>query len=164
MKYPLSFTLNGRPVQVEVKADHSLLDVLRNQLFITGPKKGCDTGDCGACTVLLNGLAVNSCITLALTVEGAEITTIEGLGDLNNPHPLQKAFHEHAGTQCGFCTPGMITSAKALLDANPDPTRQDIIEGISGNLCRCTGYVKIVDAILDAATSGKKQNNQVKGG
>ena len=164
MKYPLSFILNGQPVHVEVECTSSLLDVLRNQLYLNGTKKGCDTGDCGACTVLLNGKAINSCITLALTIEGNEITTIEGLGNLNNPHPLQKAFHEHAGTQCGFCTPGMIMSAKAILDKNSDPTRQEIIEGISGNLCRCTGYVKIIDAIMDVATAGTKQNNQMKGG
>lgn len=156
MKYPLSFKLNSEDVHLEVDADISLLDVLRNQLYLTGAKKGCDTGDCGACTVLLNGEAVNSCITLALTVEGAEVITIEGLGDLKEPHPLQRALHEHGAIQCGFCTPGMILAAKAFLDKNPDPTREETAEAISGNLCRCTGYVKIIDAILDVAATEKK--------
>lgn len=156
MKYPLSFNLNGKPVQLEVDADSSLLDVLREQLYLTGAKKGCDTGDCGACAVLLNGEAVNSCITLALTVEGAEVTTIEGLGTMDAPHPLQKSFHEHGAIQCGFCTPGMIVSAKALLDKNSDPTREEVKKAISGNLCRCTGYKKIVDSIVETAKTGVK--------
>ncbi|MDI6753279.1 MAG: (2Fe-2S)-binding protein [Thermodesulfobacteriota bacterium] len=155
MEYALSFSLNGKPVQVAVKANSSLLDVLRNQLFVTSPKKSCDTGDCGACAVLIDGEAVNSCITLALTVEGKKVTTVEGLGEGNQIHPLQQAFHEHYAAQCGFCTPGVILVAKALLDKNPKPTREEVTQAISGNLCRCTGYVKIIDAIMAVAEANK---------
>lgn len=155
MEYALSFSLNGKPVQVAVKANSSLLDVLRNQLFVTSPKKSCDTGDCGSCAVLIDGEAVNSCITLALTVEGKKVTTVEGLGEGNQIHPLQQAFHEHYAAQCGFCTPGVILVAKALLDKNPKPTREEVTQAISGNLCRCTGYVKIIDAIMAVAEANK---------
>lgn len=147
MEYALSFSLNGKPVQVAVKANSSLLDVLRNQLFVTSPKKSCDTGDCGSCAVLIDGEAVNSCITLALTVEG--------LGEGKQIHPLQQAFHAHYAAQCGFCTPGVILVAKALLDKNPKPTREEVTQAISGNLCRCTGYVKIIDAIMAVAEANK---------
>lgn len=151
MKYSLSFTLNGFPVDVLVKPTETLLDVLREQLGVKSPKRGCNGGDCGACTVLLNGEPVRSCITIALTVAGKAVTTAEGLAKGEALHPLQKAFHEHYATQCGFCTPGMIMAAKALLDRNPNPEREEVREALAGNLCRCTGYVKIVDAVMAAA-------------
>jgi len=151
MKYSLSFTLNGFPVDVLVKPTETLLDVLREQLGVKSPKRGCNGGDCGACTVLLNREPVRSCITIALTVAGKAVTTVEGLAKGEALHPLQKAFHEHYATQCGFCTPGMIMAAKALLDKNPKPKRQEVREALAGNLCRCTGYVKIVDAVMAAA-------------
>jgi aerobic carbon-monoxide dehydrogenase small subunit len=149
----VSFSLNGQPVETVVDPSTSLLDLLRENLHVTSPKKVCDMGDCGACTVLLDGISVNSCLILALTVEGHEVTTIEGLGTPQKLHPLQKAFYEWDAAQCGYCTPGMILAAKALLDKNPNPTREEVVAGIAGNLCRCTGYVKIVDAILDVAKS-----------
>ena len=151
MKYSLSFTLNGLPVDVLVKPTETLLDVLREHLGVKSPKRGCNGGDCGACTVLLDGEPVRSCITIALTVAGKAVITVEGLARGEVLHPLQKAFHEHYATQCGFCTPGMIMAAKALLDRNPHPKREEVREGLAGNLCRCTGYVKIVDAVMAAA-------------
>lgn len=151
MEYKVPLKLNGQAVEVTVKATTTLLDALREQCHIAGPKKGCGTGDCGACTVLLDGEPVNSCLVLAVTARDKEITTVEGIGDIDNLHPLQKAFHEHYAAQCGFCTPGMLLVALAFLDKNPDPTREEVKEAISGNLCRCTGYVKIIDAILAAA-------------
>lgn len=151
MEYTVPFKLNGQPVEVTVKATTTLLDALREQSHVTSPKKGCDTGDCGACTVLMDGEAVNSCLVLAVTASDKEITTVEGIGALESLHPLQEAFHEHYAAQCGFCTPGMLLVAKALLEKNPNPTPEEVKEAISGNLCRCTGYVKIVDAILAAA-------------
>jgi len=151
MKYALSFTLNGFPVDVLVKPTETLLDVLREHLGVKSPKRGCNGGDCGACTVLLNGEPVRSCITIALTAAGKAVTTVEGLAKGEALHPLQKAFHEHHATQCGFCTPGMIMAAKALLDSNPNPKREEVREALAGNLCRCTGYVKIVAAVMTAA-------------
>jgi len=150
MKYTLSFTLNGLPVEILVKPTETLLDVLRHQMNVKSPKRGCNTGDCGACTVLLNGEPIRSCITLALTVAGQSITSLEGLAEGGRLHPLQKSFHDHNAIQCGFCTPGMIMAARALLDKNPSPTIEDIKKGLSGNLCRCTGYAKIIDAVLAA--------------
>jgi carbon-monoxide dehydrogenase small subunit len=129
----------------------SLLEVMRNKLFITSPKVGCNTGECGSCSVLLDGLLVKSCITNAMTVSGKEVVTVEGLGKPGDLDPVQRAFYEHYASQCGFCTPGMIMAAKALLDHHSNPTRQEVKEGLSGNLCRCTGYVKIVDAVMAAA-------------
>jgi aerobic-type carbon monoxide dehydrogenase small subunit (CoxS/CutS family) len=151
LEYLIPFQLNGAPVELRVKPNTSLLDALRHQLRLTGTKKGCNTGDCGACTVLVDGQAVNACLTLAVTVRGRDVTTVEGLGSVNRPHPLQLAFHQYYAAQCGFCTPGMIMSSKALLDRNPAPTRAEVISGLSGNLCRCTGYQKIVEAVLAAA-------------
>ena len=147
----LILNVNDRSRKVEVEADTSLLEVLRDKLGITSPKMGCNTGDCGACSVLLDGRLVKSCITNALTAQGKSVVTIEGLSRIGALHPLQKAFHEHYGSQCGFCTPGMILASKALLDENPNPTREEVKEALSGNLCRCTGYVKIVDAVMAAA-------------
>ena len=147
----LNINVNGRERRVEVQLDTTLLEVLRDKLRITGPKAGCNTGDCGACSVLLDGVLVRACITNALSVQGREVITVEGLARSGDLHPLQKAFHEHYGSQCGFCTPGMLLAAKALLDRNPTPTVEEIKEAISGNLCRCTGYVKIIESIMAAA-------------
>jgi carbon-monoxide dehydrogenase small subunit len=148
---PLDLTVNGRAYRVEVETDTTLLEVLRDKLRITGPKAGCNTGDCGVCSVLLDGILVRACITNALSVQDRDVLTVEGLALSGELHPLQKAFHEHYGAQCGFCTPGMLLAAKALLDRNPTPTADEVKEAISGNLCRCTGYVKIVDSILAAS-------------
>lgn len=154
MKYVLSFNLNGLPVETLVKATDTLLDVLREKLNVVSPKRGCDNGDCGACTVLVNGEPVRACLTIGLTVAGKNVQTVEGLLQDGKLHPLQRAFHEHYAAQCGFCTPGMMMAAKALLDKNPNPTREQIVEGISGNLCRCGTYVEVVDAI-QAVAAGK---------
>ena len=144
--YDICITVNGQEIRSKVKAETSLLDFLRQHDF-TEVKRGCDKGDCGACTVIMNGRAVLSCITLALQADGSEVYTAKSLGSWDKMHPLQQAFVDYEALQCGFCTPGMLMSAKALLDANPKPTREQIREAISGNLCRCTGYQKIVDAI-----------------
>jgi carbon-monoxide dehydrogenase small subunit len=151
MKQILSFTLNGSPVDMVVTPTETLLDVLREKLGVTGPKRGCDDGDCGACTVLLDGEPVRSCLTIALTVNGRSVLTVEGLSVNGDLHPLQKAFHEHGAFQCGFCTPGMLMSAKALLDHNPNPSRTEIREYMSGNLCRCGSYEEVVEAIQAVA-------------
>lgn len=151
MKYSISFTLNGKPVTVEAPATVNLLRLLREYLGMTGTKFGCEEGDCGTCTVEIDGWPVNSCMVLAMTVDGREVTTIEGIGTIENPHPIQRAFYEYYGAQCGFCTPGMIMSTKSLLERSPTPTREEINEAISGNLCRCTGYHKIVEAVEAAA-------------
>lgn len=146
------FLVNGKEYAVEVSANETLLDVLREKLGLTGTKFGCGNGECGACTVLVDGEAVNSCLLLALECEGRTIETIEGLaGPGGELHPIQQAFIENFGIQCGFCTPGMIMSAKALLDRNPSPTEEEIREAIDGNICRCTGYQSIVDSIAAAA-------------
>lgn len=141
------FVLNGREVKVDVKPTANLADVLRQQLGVTSVKKGCETGDCGSCAVLLDGELVNSCIVLAPTVAGKSVTTVEGLIVNGEMDAIQKSLVEHHGTQCGFCTPGMVLAIKALLNKNPKPTEQEIRRAISGNLCRCTGYQKIVEAV-----------------
>lgn len=146
----LEIKVNGSVHRVEVGLTTNLLEVLREKLHIMSPKMGCESGDCGACSVLVNG-KLSACITNALSVQGSEITTLEGLSQNGDLHPLQKQFYEKFGFQCGFCTPGMIMSAKALLDLNPNPTVDEVKEGLAGNLCRCTGYVTIVDAVLSAA-------------
>jgi len=152
MKRLVKFTANGLPVEVEVYPHWTLLRVLREELELTGSKQGCGEGECGACTVLVNGDPINSCIYPVLEVEGKEVLTIEGLmSPESGLHPIQRAFLEKAGVQCGFCTPGMIMSAKALLDRNPNPTEDDIRHAIAGNMCRCTGYVQIVESIRAAA-------------
>jgi aerobic-type carbon monoxide dehydrogenase small subunit (CoxS/CutS family) len=148
-KVTLKMVVNGKPVEAKVDPTWTLLHVLREELKLTGTKKGCEKGDCGACTVLLQGEAVNSCLVLALQAEGKEIETIEGLGTADSLHPLQKSFIANGAVQCGFCTPGMLLSAAALLKKNPSPTEKEIRTAISGNLCRCTGYQKIVKAIRD---------------
>ncbi len=149
---PLTMKLNGEEVTVPVKPSALLVEVLRDQLDLTGTKVACGEGECGACTVLLDGEPVNSCLVPAFKAQGREVMTVEGLAPLGELHPLQKAFVEHGAVQCGYCTPGMLMSAKALLDHNPNPTEDEIRLAISGNLCRCTGYAKIVEAILDVGT------------
>ena len=156
MKHILSFTLNDSPVDVLVKPTETLLDVLREQLGVTAPKRGCDSGDCGTCTVLIVGEPIRSCLTIALTVAGKEIVTVEGLSIDGELHPLQKAFHERGASQCGFCTPGMLMSAKALLDKNPNPSDNEIVDFMSGNLCRCGTYVEVAEAI-QAVSSGERK-------
>jgi carbon-monoxide dehydrogenase small subunit len=147
----IEFTLNGSPIKLEVKPNETLLDLLRYRLKLTGSKRGCNRGECGACTVLMNSKPVASCLILALKADGKDVLTIEGLGSPGMLHPLQEAFIINNTVQCGFCTPGIIMSAKALLDENPNPSREDIQEAISGNLCRCTGYLPIMEAILEAS-------------
>jgi carbon-monoxide dehydrogenase small subunit len=151
MKHILSFTLNGSPVDVLVTSTETLLDVLREKLGVTGPKRGCDDGECGACTVLIGGEPVRSCLTLALTVAGKEVLTVEGLTPGAELHPLQKAFHEHGAFQCGFCTSGMLMSAKSLLDKNAVPNREEIRAHMAGNLCRCGSYEEVIEAIQAVA-------------
>jgi aerobic carbon-monoxide dehydrogenase small subunit len=153
MKKAIQFTLNGKSVSREVPAHRLLLDLLRDEIGLTGTKEGCGTGDCGACTVYLNGKPVNSCLVLSGELDGAEIVTIEGLKIGEELHPIQKAFLEDGGAQCGYCTPGMLMMSKALLEENPNPTEEDIRFALSGNLCRCTGYAKIVQAVQDAAAA-----------
>lgn len=147
MKKLIQLQINDTQYEVAVEPNQTLVDMLRYQLGLTGTKKGCDLGDCGACTVIMNGKSVNSCLVLAIQADGATITTIEGLETEKGCHPVQKAFVEKGAIQCGFCSPGMILSAKSLLDENPAPTEEEIRCGIAGNLCRCTGYQKIVEAI-----------------
>lgn len=146
----IKFTLNGKQVGVFAAAGDLLVDVLRDRLGLTGTKVGCREGECGACTVLIDGEAVNSCLVLISSVEGREVTTIEGLADGEELHPIQKAFVEEGAVQCGYCTPGMILSAKALLDRQTNPSEEQIKVAISGNLCRCTGYTKIIKAVKRA--------------
>jgi len=156
MKQKIKLFVNGDVYEVYTEPNRTLLDVLREDLELTGTKRGCDTGECGACTVLLNGKPVNSCLVLAIEADGQEVVTIEGISRPNLPlHPVQEAFIEKWAIQCGFCTPGMIVSAKALLDRNPDPSEEEIKQVLAGNLCRCTGYVKIVEAVRAAAEKMK---------
>jgi aerobic-type carbon monoxide dehydrogenase small subunit (CoxS/CutS family) len=148
----VKFIVNNEQKELDAVPNKSLLDVLREDLFLTGTKRGCDSGECGACTVIMNGKAVNACLVLATELDGAKIITIEGLGKNGEDlHPLQKAFIEKGAVQCGFCTPGIIMTAKAFLDTNPNPTEEEVRDAISGNLCRCTGYNKIVKAVLAGA-------------
>jgi carbon-monoxide dehydrogenase small subunit len=155
-KLELSFILNGQPVKVEASPETLLVDLLRENLGLTGTKVGCREGECGACTVLLDGKPVNSCLLPALKVSGRKVTTIEGLAETNGKlHPLQEAFMAEGAAQCGFCTPGMILNAKALLDENPQPQEQDIRQALSGVLCRCTGYRKIISAVKTASEHSK---------
>jgi carbon-monoxide dehydrogenase small subunit len=154
MLVEVSLEVNGEQVKKEVPASRTLLEFLREDLGLTGTKEGCGKGECGSCTVLVDGKPVNSCLILAYQVDGCKVMTIEGLEMNGELHTLQEAFIEEGAVQCGFCIPGMIMSAKAVLDTNPKPTRDEIRRGISGNLCRCTGYVKIINAVEAASKSG----------
>ena len=153
---PLNLRVNGEPVQLSVEDDETLLDGIRDRLFLTGTKRGCGEGQCGHCTVILNGKAVNSCLTLALEAEGSEVLTIEGLAEGDRLHPIQKAYVEAGAIQCGYCTPGMVMSIYSLLKENPQPGEEEIWEGIKGVMCRCTGYYKIVEAVKTASGGVKK--------
>jgi carbon-monoxide dehydrogenase small subunit len=159
MKHEIALNLNGQSVRTQVEANLTLLDLLRERLGITSPKKSCEQGECGACTVLMDGKAVNSCLILAVSVDGKTIETVESLGT-TELHPLQKHFYEMAASQCGYCTPGMILAAKALLDENPTPTVEQVKAGLAGNMCRCTGYVKPVQAVLAAAREMQAQGER----
>jgi carbon-monoxide dehydrogenase small subunit len=151
VKRLLSLTVNGQKHEVAIEPRQSLLQVLREELHLTGTKEGCSEGECGACTVILDGKTVDSCLIFGLEAQGRDVLTIEGLATSDALHPVQQAFADFGGVQCGFCTPGMILAAKALLENNPNPTDEEIRWGIAGNLCRCIGYVKIVEAIQAAA-------------
>ena len=155
----LKLTVNGREHIVKCNVNETLAEVLRERLGLTGLKIGCDQGECGACTVLVDGQAILSCLTLAIDCEGKEILTIEGLEDPRSGelHPIQQAFVEHHGMQCGYCTPAMIMSAKALLDQNPAPTEEEVREAINGNICRCTGYASIIESVLAAAENMRRE-------
>jgi carbon-monoxide dehydrogenase small subunit len=156
MKKMITLKVNDREYDLVIPVNRTLTQVLRENLMLTGTKQGCSLGDCGSCTVLMDGQPVNSCLVLAVEAEGHQILTIEGLSEEGKLHPIQQAFVEHGSIQCGFCSPGMILSAKALLDKNPTPAKSEIREAISGNLCRCTGYQKIVDAIESVAKADSR--------
>jgi len=153
----LELKINGEVYLVSIEPWKTLLEVLRETLNLTGTKEACGKGDCGACTVLLDGKPINSCLTLAVEAQGKDILTIEGLAQGGQLHPIQQAFIKHGAIQCGFCTPGMILSAKALLDKNPHPSETEVRQSISGNLCRCSGYTKIIEAIMDVSRAGGGQ-------
>lgn len=153
----VTLTVNGRPYALEIEPGRTLLDVLRNDLGLNGTKSNCQEGECGACTVMVDGRAVNSCLYLAVRATGKSITTIEGLATENQLHPLQEAFILHGGAQCGYCTPGYIVAAAALLNENPNPTDEELNQALNGNICRCTGYVKIRESIRAVVEEGKRQ-------
>ncbi len=155
----INFTLNGIKTEIDAAPDCRVVDILREDLGLTGTKEGCGAGECGACTILVGDETRLSCLMLAAQLEGLEITTVEGLAVDGSMHPLQEAFVQSGAVQCGFCTPGMLMSAQALLQKNPDPSREEIREGLSGNLCRCTGYQKIVDAVESAAGALSRKEN-----
>jgi aerobic carbon-monoxide dehydrogenase small subunit len=153
LNHEISLVVNGERYRLSVPSHHTLLQVLRDQMVLTGTKNGCEAGECGACAILMNGKPVNSCMVLAPEADGAEIVTIEGLAHDNRLDPLQEAFVASGATQCGYCTPGILVNAHALLDRNPSPTDSEVREALVGNLCRCTGYLRIIDAIQAAAQS-----------
>jgi carbon-monoxide dehydrogenase small subunit len=157
MKKELRLTVNGQPYELYVNPKTLLVEVLRDHLGLTGTKRGCNSSSCGACTVILNGLAVKSCSILALQANGGEVLTVEGLASGGEMHPLQEAFLDHGAFQCGFCTAGMLMSAKALLDESPKPSKEQIKEGIGGNICRCTGYNSIIRAVTAVANGDYKE-------
>lgn len=154
MKYRVNFFVNEEPVELYVDANKTLLRVLREKLYLTGSKEGCGAGECGACTVIMDGKPVNACLVLAPELDGKHLTTVEGLAKNGELSPLQQSFVDVAALQCGFCTPGFLMSGTALLEENPHPTRTEIVDAISGNLCRCTGYVRIIEAIERVANGG----------
>ncbi len=157
MKVKVHLEVNGLAYEIEVEPRRTLLEVIREDLELTGTKEGCGLGECGTCTVLLDGKPIKSCITLAVQANGREVATIEGLEKSDGTlHPIQQAFIDHGAIQCGFCTPGMVLSAKALLEENPRPTEIEVRQAIAGNLCRCTGYQKIVEAILSVSSKGQR--------
>ena len=155
----ITLIINQKPYILDVQSHHTLLEVLRDQLNITGPKECCGVGECGACTILMDGKAVNACLILAVEADGSEIITIEGLGGPNSLSPMQKAFVDAGAVQCGFCTPGMIMAAQYLINTNPNPTEEDVRVALAGNLCRCTGYSRIFEAVLSVS---KQQQSMVK--
>jgi carbon-monoxide dehydrogenase small subunit len=161
MKHPVCLSVNGKRYEIYLESRRTLLQVIREDLGLTGTKKGCEHGECGACSVIIDGKLMDSCLVLAIEAAGKEILTIEGLRQGEALHPLQESFIQHAALQCGFCTPGMILAAKALLDKNPHPTEKQIRKGLEGNLCRCTGYNKIVQAIMAVARSGGRNSISV---
>ncbi len=156
-KVQVQTTINGEEIQFLCEPRQSLLEVLRETLGLTGTKEGCSNGNCGACNVILDGMLVNSCLVLAVEINGRQVTTIEGIASRTGLHPLQEKFLAHAALQCGFCTPGFIVAAKALLDQNPTPNESEVREWLAGNLCRCTGYDRIVRAVLDASQVQEKR-------
>jgi carbon-monoxide dehydrogenase small subunit len=158
MNRKIQFTLNGKSIRMDVPSHRLLLDLLRDEIGLTGTKEGCGTGDCGACTIIMNGKPVNSCLILSGELDGGDVTTIEGLKVGPELHSIQKAFIQDGGAQCGYCTPGMLMMSKALLDENSDPSEEDIRFALSGNLCRCTGYAKIIQAVQDAAAMMRQKN------
>jgi len=157
MKHKIRFTINGEVKEMEVQPNKTLLKMLREDLDLIGAKEGCGAGECGACTVLVKNEPINSCLMLAVEADGKEILTIEGLSDGINLDPIQESFLKHNAIQCGYCTPGMVMSAKALLNRNPHPKEEDVKEALAGNLCRCTGYQRIINAVLDVAKKGGKK-------
>jgi carbon-monoxide dehydrogenase small subunit len=156
MRNKIHLVVNGQTRELEIETHQTLLDVIRDELGLNGTKNGCGSGDCGACTIILDGKSVNSCLILGVEVNGSEIITIEGMKEGKKLHPIQEAFVNHGAVQCGFCTPGMIMSSKALLDSRPNPTQRDARIAISGNLCRCTGYKKIIEAITSLSVNKKR--------
>ena len=156
MKRLITLNINGKEYELAVAPNRTLTQVLREDLGLLGTKEGCGVGDCGACTVIIDGKPVNSCLVLAVQVSGSDITTIEGVAGAGGLHPIQQAFVDLGAIQCGFCTPGMVLSAKNLLEKNPEPTEREVREALSGNLCRCTGYQKIVEAVQEASKSMKR--------
>ncbi len=152
----LNITVNGKDYELQIKPSANLLDVIREDLGLTGTKEGCGVGECGSCTVIVDGITVNACLMLAMEAQGSRVTTIEGLADGEKLHPIQQAFVDVGGLQCGFCTSGMILSTKALLDENDSPTDEEIRKGLEGNFCRCTGYTKIIESVRTAANMLKE--------
>ncbi len=157
MTHRIEMTVNGEPVKAQVSSQMRLLDFLREELDLTGAKEGCGKGECGACTVLVDGEPVNSCLMLAVEANGKEVLTVEGLGEGDSLDAIQQSIIDNSALQCGYCTPGIVMSAKGLLLRNPNPTRDEVVEAISGNLCRCTGYVRVIDAIMQVSASSDSQ-------
>jgi carbon-monoxide dehydrogenase small subunit len=157
VKHHINTTVNGQSYSLEVEPRKTLLSVLRDQLHLTGTKEGCSTGDCGACTVIMDGATYTSCLVLGVEANGKDITTVEGIAEEGKLHPVQESFVKKGGLQCGFCTAGLIVSSVALLDENPDPSEDDVLTALAGNLCRCTGYTKITEAVKDASKVMKRR-------